>query len=63
MGLTATGLRRAAAFRRVLPRHGSMRVPGVVFASEPLLPAGPEDRALLQVENVAMSPGSGRSGC
>jgi tRNA-splicing ligase RtcB len=36
---------------------GSMRVPGVVFASETLLPAAASDRALDQVANVATLPG------
>lgn len=34
-----------------------MRVPGVVFASEALLPAAVGDRSLQQVENVATLPG------
>ena len=36
---------------------GSMRVPGVVFASETLLRAAASDRALDQVANVASLPG------
>jgi tRNA-splicing ligase RtcB len=43
--------------RYVLPRAGAMRVPGVVFASEALLPAVSEDRSLRQVANVATLPG------
>ena len=37
--------------------EGSMRVPGVVFASEGLLPDIAEDRSLEQVANVATLPG------
>jgi tRNA-splicing ligase RtcB len=40
-----------------IDRHGGMRVPGVVFASEALLPADPGDQALQQVVNVAGLPG------
>jgi tRNA-splicing ligase RtcB len=34
-----------------------MRVPGIVFASEPLLPAATGDQSLTQVANVATLPG------
>jgi tRNA-splicing ligase RtcB (3'-phosphate/5'-hydroxy nucleic acid ligase) len=37
--------------------RGAMRVPGVVFASEHLLPAIAEDLSLTQVANVATLPG------
>jgi tRNA-splicing ligase RtcB (3'-phosphate/5'-hydroxy nucleic acid ligase) len=40
-----------------IPKHGGMRVPGWVFASEELLVKAEEDRAVLQVENVAHLPG------
>jgi hypothetical protein len=40
-----------------IPRHGGMRVPGWIFASEELLVKAEEDRAVLQVENVAHLPG------
>src|SRR5213593_3782120 len=46
-----------SAHRWVLPRHGKMRVQGVVFASESLLPSALGDRSLSQVENVACLPG------
>ena len=36
---------------------GAMRVPGVVYAPESLLPALAEERALMQVVNVASLPG------
>lgn len=45
------------AYRWVLPRRGAMRVPGVVFATEALLPSVAGDRALEQVVNVAGLPG------
>src|SRR5438876_7908992 len=48
---------RESAHRWVLPRHGKMRVQGVVFASESLLPSALGDRSLSQVENVACLPG------
>jgi tRNA-splicing ligase RtcB len=40
-----------------IPAVGAMRVPGVVFASDALLPDVATDRALLQVANVATLPG------
>ena len=43
--------------RFVIPRHGQMRVPGVVFATRALIPDLAEDRALQQVVNVAALPG------
>ncbi|MTE13575.1 RtcB family protein [Nocardia aurantiaca] len=44
-------------FRFRIPRHGRMRVPGVVFASRALLPEAAGDKALEQVVNVATLPG------
>ena len=44
-------------YRWVIPRRGAMRVPGVVFASEALLPAALGDRSIEQVVNVASLPG------
>ncbi len=40
-----------------IPRHGGMRVPGRIFASEALLPRAEDDQAVQQVENVAHLPG------
>jgi tRNA-splicing ligase RtcB len=40
-----------------IDQSGAMRVPGVVFASERLLPDAPGDQALQQVVNVATLPG------
>ena len=44
-------------YRFVIPRHGRMRVPGVVFATRALIPDPATDRALEQVANVAELPG------
>jgi tRNA-splicing ligase RtcB len=44
-------------FRWTLPRQRAMRVPGVIFASEALLPSALGDRSLDQVMNVATLPG------
>jgi tRNA-splicing ligase RtcB len=41
----------------LIPRAGQMRVPGMVFATESLLPAAVGDRSLEQVVNVASLPG------
>jgi len=43
--------------RWCIPQEGAMRVPGVVFASEALLPEVAQDQALRQVANVASLPG------
>lgn len=40
-----------------IPRTGTMRVPGIVFASRRLLPDVEADQSLQQVANVAMLPG------
>jgi tRNA-splicing ligase RtcB (3'-phosphate/5'-hydroxy nucleic acid ligase) len=44
-------------FRFVIPRHGEMRVPGVVYATRELIPDLGADRSLQQVVNVAALPG------
>src|SRR5712692_11968602 len=46
-----------APYRFVIPRHGRMRVPGVVYATRTLLPDLAADRSLEQVVNVAALPG------
>ena len=46
-----------SAYRFVIPRHGRMRVPGVVFATRALIPDPAGDRCLEQVVNVAELPG------
>ena len=46
-----------APYRFVIPRHGRMRVPGVVFVTHALIPDPASDRALEQVVNVAELPG------
>lgn len=53
----AADLIRESPYRCVIRRHGAMRVPGVVFASEALMPSALGDRSLWQVENVATLPG------
>lgn len=47
----------AGACRWELARRAPMRVPGVVFASEALLPSATGDQSLVQVANVATLPG------
>jgi tRNA-splicing ligase RtcB len=44
-------------YRWRIERRGAMRVPGIVFAVDSLLPAAAEDRSLVQVANVATLPG------
>jgi tRNA-splicing ligase RtcB len=46
-----------APWRFVIAQHGAMRVPGVIYATEALLPAAAGDHALDQVVNVATLPG------
>ncbi len=50
-------LQRAGECVWEIPRHGGMRVPGRIYASERLILKAEEDRAALQVENVAHLPG------
>lgn len=50
-------LTREDSHRWRIDRHGAMRLPGIVFASEVLLPSIHGDRALEQVCNVATLPG------
>ena len=45
------------SYRWLIPREGHMRVPGLVFSSEPMLKAILEDESLKQVANVATLPG------
>jgi tRNA-splicing ligase RtcB len=54
---TELELVRIDAYRWLLPRHGCMRVDGLVYASERLLPDIRQDQALRQVANVACLPG------
>jgi tRNA-splicing ligase RtcB len=44
-------------FRWTIPQEGAMRAPGVIFASEALLPSLQGDQSLRQVINVATLPG------
>lgn len=55
--LEEAGIRRLDDAVWEIPKHGGMRVPGLIFASEDLLVKAEEDRAVLQVENVAHLPG------
>lgn len=50
-------LRRLDDTRWEIPRSGDMRVPGLIFASGPLMVKAAEDRAVDQVANVAHLPG------
>jgi tRNA-splicing ligase RtcB len=50
-------LRRIAECTWELPARGDMLVPGRIFASKSLMAKADEDRAVLQVENVAHLPG------
>ncbi|MBN1423748.1 RtcB family protein [Candidatus Fermentibacteria bacterium] len=50
-------LHRIDAYRWEIPRTGSMRVPGLIYASEELLPQIVGDKAAEQVQNVATLPG------
>jgi tRNA-splicing ligase RtcB len=50
-------LTRESPWRWRIEPHGAMRVPGIVFASEALLPDIADDRSLEQVVNVATLPG------
>ena len=50
-------LQRAGECVWEIPRHDGMRVPGRIYASDRLILKAEEDRAVLQVENVAHLPG------
>jgi tRNA-splicing ligase RtcB len=50
-------LQRIAECLWEIPRHGAMRVPGRIYASEELLPSLQHDQSLRQVMNVACLPG------
>jgi tRNA-splicing ligase RtcB len=44
-----------------IPKHGSMKVPGVIYASEKLIELLKKDKTIEQVQNVAMLPGIQRA--
>ena len=44
-------------WRYLIPKSGKMRVPGLVFSSDQLMPTMKDDQSLLQVVNVATLPG------
>jgi tRNA-splicing ligase RtcB (3'-phosphate/5'-hydroxy nucleic acid ligase) len=50
-------IERIDANRWRIPRHGGMRVDGIVFASEAMMEDIRQDRSLEQVANVAHLPG------
>ena len=50
-------LRRIDEYRWEIPRHGDMRVPGVVYATGKMIPHIEAERAPEQVRNVATLPG------
>jgi tRNA-splicing ligase RtcB len=50
-------IERAGECRWVIPRHGRMHVPGLVFADERLMTSIRADESLRQVANVACLPG------
>ena len=50
-------LEKLDEFRWEIPRSGGMRVRGLIYATEALLPKIREDRSALQVANVAHLPG------
>src|SRR5438105_2520973 len=55
--LMENNLKRIDEHRWEIPRTGDMRVPGMIFASEAMLPKISADKALAQVANVATLPG------
>src|SRR5438067_3017843 len=54
--MDSTRLKRIDDFRWQLPKQGAMRVPGLIFADEPLVRAM-DDKVAQQVANVASLPG------
>ena len=48
---------RLDEYRWLIPKHGKMRVDGLVFADDRLMGAVRDDPALEQVANVAHLPG------
>ena len=50
-------LEKAGECRFIIPRHGRMNVPGLVFADDRLMTSIRQDQALRQVANVACLPG------
>ena len=45
------------AYRWRIPRHGKMRVDGVIYADEQMMTAVRHDKCVEQVRNVAHLPG------
>ena len=57
----ATRFRKLDDFRWELPRAGAMRVPGLVYATERMLPKFEAEKVADQIANVACLPGIVRS--
>lgn len=55
--MTHYNLKKIDDYRWEIPKTGEMRVPGLIFASEGMLPKINEDKATSQVANVATLPG------
>ncbi|MBP1612210.1 MAG: RNA-splicing ligase RtcB, partial [Acidobacteria bacterium] len=51
------GIEQIDDYRWRVPKRGRMRVPGLIYAEESLIPAIVEDKAVEQVANVACLPG------
>ncbi len=56
-GASAPKIQRLDDYRWRIPREGSMRVDGLVYASDSLMQAIRGDQSLHQVANVAHLPG------
>jgi tRNA-splicing ligase RtcB len=50
-------IKKIDEWRFLIPKKGSMRVPGLIFSSSELMPSIKEDQSLQQVVNVATLPG------
>lgn len=50
-------LQRLDEYRWLIPKHGSMKTEGLVYASREMIEDIRKDQSLLQVKNVATMPG------
>ena len=50
-------LKKLDTYRWLIPKTGSMRVPGLIFSNDELIKDVQEDQSLIQVANVATLPG------
>ena len=55
--MPSVSLRRLDSYRYEIPRTGPMRVPGRIYASQPLLEHIRSEKAVDQCANVATLPG------